>query len=533
MFQMDQNNSLKKIIHNAYIVFSGIYISYSFMKYVKRQIRNKRNSLAKTEIMKYVKSKQKINDEKGDQNSETNPKKQQSRRSSESLAEENQQNQRKMKSNTSSGIGLLELDTSIPKEIVKEKRRKIIKVCLTGGPCAGKTSGLAFLSEKLKDDNFDVYVVPEVATLISNGGGMINISGFSDDDIIQFQKSLMSVQISLEENFQRLAEISQNQSIILCDRGLIDGKAFMSDAGWQNLLKEMKLSEHEIRDKRYDFVIHLVTAADGAADYYVKEGARYQDIDQAVEIDKIFQKCWLGHQRLEIIDNKSVSSFEEKLEKLLFTVRRMSGVPVKGTKLYSRYIIIDPQSHPNIPEDFPVESFEIEDTFLYKVQYDENKGKLTKIRKRVQNGDVIYLCSESHIIDGKQTIYYKKRLNYREYVLVKDREDRDRITLRKFRRQFVYQGYYYILDKYLDYDMCILRAKNSPGSDDKQIIIPDFIQIDADVTEYKEFRSLNLSLKSSPLRDKKFLEELVYTIQDQQKNLIKFEDKLRPRPNRK
>lgn len=42
--------------------------------------------------------------------------------------------------------------TILPKEIIDEDKRKIIKVCLTGGPCAGKTSGLAFLSEKLRDD---------------------------------------------------------------------------------------------------------------------------------------------------------------------------------------------------------------------------------------------------------------------------------------------------------------------------------------------------------------------------------------------
>lgn len=50
---------------------------------------------------------------------------------------------------------------------------------------------------------------------------------------------------------------------MLCDRGLLDGKAFMSDTEWDTLLKDLKFTMKEIRDTRYDTVIHMVTAADG------------------------------------------------------------------------------------------------------------------------------------------------------------------------------------------------------------------------------------------------------------------------------
>lgn len=85
-----------------------------------------------------------------------------------------------------------------------------------------------------------------------------------------------------------------------------------------------------------------------------------------------------------------------------------------------------------------VESFDIEDSFLYNPGHDEKEGKLTKVRKRIHKGEEIYLCSESHVIEGKNTMFFKKRLNYREYQLVKDRQDRDRVTIRKNRRQFIY-----------------------------------------------------------------------------------------------
>ena len=58
--------------------------------------------------------------------------------------------------------------------------KKIWKICITGGPCGGKTTGLAYLAEKLREEGYNVLLVPEAATLIANGGGMINLSTFSE-----------------------------------------------------------------------------------------------------------------------------------------------------------------------------------------------------------------------------------------------------------------------------------------------------------------------------------------------------------------
>lgn len=70
---------------------------------------------------------------------------------------------------------------------MEQTKCKIIKICITGGPCAGKTSGLAFLSEKLRDeDGFHVFIVPEAATLLANGGGMLDFAGHSQEDLITF-----------------------------------------------------------------------------------------------------------------------------------------------------------------------------------------------------------------------------------------------------------------------------------------------------------------------------------------------------------
>ena len=47
---------------------------------------------------------------------------------------------------------------------------RVVRIVLTGGPCAGKSSSLTHLTEELKLEGFDVYIAPEVATLVFNCG---------------------------------------------------------------------------------------------------------------------------------------------------------------------------------------------------------------------------------------------------------------------------------------------------------------------------------------------------------------------------
>lgn len=65
-------------------------------------------------------------------------------------------------------------------ELQQKKKPRVHKICLTGGPCAGKTTGLAYISEKLREKGYNVFVVPEASTLIGTGGGMVNLSNYID-----------------------------------------------------------------------------------------------------------------------------------------------------------------------------------------------------------------------------------------------------------------------------------------------------------------------------------------------------------------
>jgi len=73
--------------------------------------------------------------------------------------------------------------------------------------------------------------------------------------------------------------------------------------------------EPSIKDKRYDAVIHMVTAAEGAEEFYdYGNEARFEDIQGARDRDKRLREAYLGHHRYYIVDN-SHKNFGEKLSK--------------------------------------------------------------------------------------------------------------------------------------------------------------------------------------------------------------------------
>ena len=53
------------------------------------------------------------------------------------------------------------------KKLSKEKQ--VMMVCLTGGPCAGKSSALSKLEEDLTSKGFNVFIIDEAATMLING----------------------------------------------------------------------------------------------------------------------------------------------------------------------------------------------------------------------------------------------------------------------------------------------------------------------------------------------------------------------------
>ena len=71
--------------------------------------------------------------------------------------------------------------------------------------------------------------------------------------------------------------ISQN-CLVICDRGLMDASAYIDPAQWSELLEKLSLREELMCEDRYHHVVHMVSAANGAEDFYSVEdhGARFE-----------------------------------------------------------------------------------------------------------------------------------------------------------------------------------------------------------------------------------------------------------------
>ena len=142
----------------------------------------------------------------------------------------------------------------------------------------------------------------------------------------------MKTQMHLEDVFYNIATGSDRPVIILCDRGVMDGQAYSDPVVWQTVMDEMGWSTVQLRDRRYEAIIHMVTAASGAEHFYDQGSneARYETAEMARMTDKKLIDAWCGHSNFCIIKN-NVHSFEEKINKVLDTVLRFVGMPVPST----------------------------------------------------------------------------------------------------------------------------------------------------------------------------------------------------------
>jgi len=232
-------------------------------------------------------------------------------------------------------------------------------IVLTGGPCSGKSSSLAYLTEKLSDHGLMIFVIPETATLIT-GNGIDRRKMDRPGQIVVFEEAIFDMQMAFEDIYKQTVEriFPERRKVILLDRGIMDIRAFLTDEAFNSIVRRKGLTRAALRH-RYNGVIHLVTAADGAAEYYTGENntARLETPEEALRIDRRTQESWLGHPYFTIIDNST--DFEGKIKRALAAMAKMLGLPVPSPSRV-KYIV----RHVNM-NDLPVhQSLEIEQMYL-------------------------------------------------------------------------------------------------------------------------------------------------------------------------
>lgn len=196
------------------------------------------------------------------------------------------------------------------------------------GPCGGKTLVQGTLATLFESLGWKVYRVTETATVLLGGG--VVFSRLNAAQSMSFQASILQTMMTLEDTYMKLAIEDAREghnAIVICDRGTMDPSAYMPREDWLAILAAAQLHEHELREGRYDCVVHLLTAAYGAEQHYGSSNNQTRKEDPALArvLDDQVARAWSGHPVYDIIDNST--GFKEKKRRVAEAVLRRLGLP--------------------------------------------------------------------------------------------------------------------------------------------------------------------------------------------------------------
>ena len=372
------------------------------------------------------------------------------------------------------------LEDLINDQRIKAKN-KINKIVLTGGPCAGKTTALTWINNYFTKRGYTVLTVPETATeLISNG-----IAPWTCETNYEYQLRQFELQKSREEVYEKAAKTIKNDKIlIVCDRGILDNKAYMKEAEFKRMLKEYGTSETKERDS-YDAIFHLVTAAKGKVEFYTQANnmARTENIEDAKKLDDKLISAWTGHPHLRIIDNST--EFEEKLERLIQEITIFLGEP-EPFEIEKKFLI----KYPNIKAlENMMNCTKVDITQTYLKSSDDTERR---VRARGVSGDYLYYLTEKRKISNLKRIEVERKLSQDEYLELLMEADNNLHVIRKTRYCLAENNQYFEIDIYPEWkEQAIMEIELN--SENQKIKTPDFIEIIKEVTNDEKYKNYEMA----------------------------------------
>lgn len=357
----------------------------------------------------------------------------------------------------------------------------IAKIVLTGGPCAGKTTGLSWIQNAFTERGYKVLFVPETATELISGG--VVPWGFPLN--VDFQKCQMKLQQEKEKVFEYAAgTMDAEKVLIVCDRGCLDNKAYMTDDDFTVILNDLNQNEVELRDS-YDAVFHLVTAAKGAEEFYTTANntARTETAEEAAALDDQVIAAWTGHPHLRIIDN--TSGFEEKMKRLIAEISSFLGEP-EPYDIQRKFLIEYPdlEALKNLPNCKKIE--------INQIYLNAPDGEEIRIRQRGSKGNYIYDKTSKRIVSGLKRLKIQLRLTKEEYLDCLMDADPTRRPIRKDRYYLSDGSQYFEIDIFPFWsDQAIMEIKLSDP--DEEIRFPEMIRVIREVTGEEEFQNASLA----------------------------------------
>lgn len=353
-----------------------------------------------------------------------------------------------------------------------ENDDRTVTVVLTGGPCAGKTTALPAIADRFAAFGWKVLVAPEACTLLTNCG--VDRTAFTPDMGEAFQCAVMAAQIAVEDGLRRIARAMPGRHLILLDRGVMDGAAFLPAEHWARVEASVGRRRTELRDARYDGVIHMVTAAIGAPEHYTlaNNPARIETPEEATVSDRRLLRVWTGHPHLRVIDNRG--DFADKIRRTVEAVCDLAGVPVPVER--ERKFLLS--GVPELPSGL-AETFEIEQIYLTS----REPGDEERVRRRTHGGaSLLYHTVKRRIRDGER-MEVERLVGEAEFSALLSRRDPSRAPVRKGRHCFMHAERHFELDVYRSPRAGLAVLEVEVASLDETVELPPFLRVEREVTD--------------------------------------------------
>lgn len=364
--------------------------------------------------------------------------------------------------------------------------KEIKRIVLTGGPCAGKTTALVRVIEHFSSRGYKVFTLPEVPTMFTQAG--MNYLTPNKAFFYEGEKATLEIQLALEDKFLKMAQACEEPCVIVCDRGTMDISAYMQPEMWERLCNDVGYTTQQLRDDRYDAVLHLVSAADGAEQFYTtsnnasrNEAADEQGLAIARMLDKKVIEAWAGHSHLRVINNQE--DFNRKLNRVLKEISHVLGLP-QPIEEERKYIV-------EITGELP-DCIESEITQTYLVA---EPGAEVRLRRRGWQGKYVNVLTTKTRLSPTEQLETERQVTSNIYRTMLQQADPYRHTITKNRKSFIWKGQYFELDTYKDRleGLMILETKGIVNHED--VNFPPFLNVKEDITGNTAYYNYNLALK--------------------------------------
>ena len=360
--------------------------------------------------------------------------------------------------------------------------KDIKKIVLTGGPCAGKTTALVKVIEHFSSRGYKVFTIPEVPTIFLQAG--MDYLTKNQDWFYEGEKSTLEIQLALEDDFTRMAQTINGPVVIICDRGALDISAYLPTEMWEKITGLCNVTTQQLRD-RYDAVLHLVSAADGAEQYYntTSNEVRTEGIEKARLLDRKVIQAWTGHPHLRVINNHD--NFDTKINRVLKEISAVLGLPQPITEERKYIVRVTSNDIPNVIESDIFQTYLVADPD-YEVRLR---------RRRWKGGKTVNVHTTKKRVGTNREIETERQVSNALYESLLAQADPYRHPIHKQRRSFIWKGQYFELDTYHDQLKGLIILETKGITDAEDINFPPFIQVVEDITGNKSYYNYNLALR--------------------------------------